>query len=135
MDSRQVSVPVSTAYRFAQGGTMKRMTIALAAAVLVMGIGTTAATGGGLADFYRAYLAEKRDLCAGKCGFLDSRSEALRQYAETSLAKAEFLKGRCEHLVEKMIEADIGKRPHKIDCFIILEFQNFMRQKEMHADG
>jgi hypothetical protein len=100
-----------------------------------MGIGTTAATGEGLADFYRAYLAEKTDLCAGKCCFLDSRSEALRRYGETNLAKAEFLKGHCEQLVQKMIEADVGQWPHKIDCFIILEFQDFMRQKEMHAAG
>ena len=114
---------------------MKRMTVALAVTVLVMGIGATAATGGGLADFYRAYLAEKTDLCAGKCCFLDSRSEALRRYAQTNLAKAEFLKGYCEQLVEKMIEADVGKRPHKIDCFIILEFQDFRQQKEMRAAG
>lgn len=107
---------------------MKRMTIALAVAVLVMGIGTTGAAGEGLADFYRGYLTEKTDLCGGKCCFLESRSEALRQYAEINLAKAEFLRDRREQLVEKMVDADVGRQPHKIDCFIILEFQDFKQQ-------
>ncbi|MDY0312054.1 MAG: hypothetical protein RBR20_07990 [Desulfobacterales bacterium] len=114
---------------------MKRMVIALALVALVMGSVATVATGEDLADFYRAYLAGKTDLCAGKCCFLDSRSEVLRQYAEINLTKAEFLKDHCEQLVQKMIEADVGKQPHKIDCFIILEFQDAMRQKEMHAAG
>ena len=114
---------------------MRRMLITLAVAVLLAGAAVTSATGEDLEAFYRAYLAEKAEICAGKCCFLDSRSEALRRYAKDSLAKAAFLKAHRKQLIKDLITADAGKMPCKIDCLINAEFQNFLRQPEQYGAG
>jgi len=48
-------------------------------------------------------------------------------WLNASLAKAQFLKDHREQLVDKMIEGDVGRRTHKIDCFLIFAFKAGMQ--------
>jgi hypothetical protein len=100
---------------------MKQIMIALAVCVLILGA-VSVSQGGNLADYYDDYLTAACEKCAGKCCFLNSRCCALREYAMKNQAKAEFLKNHKEELIEKMIAADVGQKPYKIDYFLTSEF-------------
>ena len=100
---------------------MKQIMIALAVCVLTVAA-VSVSQGGNLADYYDDYLTAASEKCAGKCRFLNSRCCALREYAMKNQAKAEFLKNHKEELIEKMIAADVGQKPYKIDYFLTAEF-------------
>jgi len=105
---------------------MKQIMIALAVCVLTVAA-VSVSQAGNLADFYGDYLSATSEKCAGKCCFLNSRCCALREYAMKNQAKAEFMENHKTELIEKMIAADVGTKPYKIDYFLISEFGAYQR--------
>ena len=113
---------------------MKPIMIALMA-VMLTAAAVIGAQADDLNDFYSAYLSAKTCKCTDKSCFLDSRSPCLREYAEINLKKAAFLKEHKGELIEKMIAADVGTKPCKIEYFLISAFGDYQRRQKLNASN
>jgi hypothetical protein len=84
------------------------------------------AEGGQLESYYNDYLTKKIANCeriasistgtTGKCW-------SKIRLVEVRAAQAKFYRQHREELVKEMVESNLGKKPHKIDHFLISKFQ------------
>ena len=103
---------------------MKGLLITLVAIVgLLLAAGLVHADMGHLELYYNDYLTNKIVNCERVASMKNHKSSCMVQLLEMRSAQAKFYKKHREELVKEMVESNLGKKPHKIDHFLITKFQ------------
>lgn len=75
-----------------------------------------------LESFYKTCLEKKISTCRSKMTLNSSRSANLRKTSVLAAEQAVFYLSNKEMLVNEMIELEIGRKPYKVDYYLIKRF-------------
>jgi hypothetical protein len=103
---------------------MRRLLIALVAIVgLLLAASLAHADMSQLEIYYNDYITKKIVNCKRIASMNNVESPCVVRLIEMRSAQAKFYKKHREELVKEMVESNLGKKPHKIDYFLITKFQ------------
>jgi hypothetical protein len=105
-------------------GAMKGLLITLVAIVgLLLAAGFARADMSQLEMYYNDYLTKKIVNCKRIASIENHTNSCMVQLIEMRSAQAKFYRKHREELVREMVESNFGKKPHKIDHFLVIKFQ------------
>jgi ABC-type thiamine transport system substrate-binding protein len=74
--------------------------------------------------YYNDQITKKIVNCKRIASMENHTNSCMVQLIEMRSAQAEFYKKHREELVKEMVDSNLGKKPHKIDHFLITKFQD-----------
>jgi hypothetical protein len=106
-------------------GAMKWLLITLMAIVgLLLAASFARADMSQLEMYYNDYITKKIVNCKRIASMNNVESPCVVHLVEMRSAQAKFYRKHREELVKEMVESNLGKKPHKIDHFLISKFQD-----------
>ena len=103
---------------------MKRLMITLMAiAGLLLTASLAHADMSQLEMYYNDYITKKIVNCERIASMENHTNSCMVRLVEMRSAQAKFYREHREELVKEMVESNFGKKPHKIDHFLIGKFQ------------
>jgi ABC-type thiamine transport system substrate-binding protein len=104
---------------------MKRLLVTLVAIVgLLLAASLAQADMSQLEMYYHDYITKKIVNCHRIASMNNVESPCVVQLIEMRSAQAKFYREHREELVKEMVESDLGKKPYKVDYFLISKFQD-----------
>jgi hypothetical protein len=74
--------------------------------------------------YYDSYMTEKITNCQRIATISNCQNSPLADLVKMRALQAEFYNTYRTELVENMVASDVGKKPYKIDYFLIKQFKN-----------
>jgi len=103
---------------------MKELIITTVAIVgLLMADSLANADSSPLEFYYNDCITKKIVNCERIASMKNHKNSCMVRLVEMRSAQAKFYREHREELVKEMVESDLGKKPHKIDYFLISKFQ------------
>jgi len=105
-------------------GAMKRLIFTIVAIVGLLLVATLAhADMSQLELYYNDCITEKIVNCERIASMKNHKNSCMVQLVEMRSAQAKFYRKHRKELVKEMVGNDLGKKPHRIDYFLISKFQ------------
>jgi hypothetical protein len=105
----------------------------IAALIILLGVLLTVnfsqADSSQLRSYYNDFITKKIANCERIASIDNDQNSCVVELVKMRALQAEFYKKYRAELVRTMVATDVGKEPHKIDYFLVTQFNN----REQHA--